>query len=127
MKYRHVLFLLAFVGWLSSGWSRLVAQETPLLPLTLSSEETARPSSEPPTPQFLQVAVEIGTGVVTVRVPYSPAWLAAQRPRVRLGSVRVPPPGETDTAPVLEGGADQLYQALAQALNRAQPPAAPSP
>jgi hypothetical protein len=126
MRYTHVLLLCALVGWLGSSTSAL-AQETPLPPLAPPSGETAINPNEPPTPQALRVAVDIGAGGPAFRVLYDPAWRALFRPEVRVGRVRTEPPPEADTAPSLEGGADQLHHALGQALDRAQSSAAPSP
>lgn len=126
MRYTHVLLLLALVGWLGSGASNVRAQETPTPPLTPPFEATANPG-DLPTPQFTRVAVEIGAGGFAFRVLYDPAWVALFRPQVRIGRVRTEPQPETDTAPRLEGGADELQRALGQALDRAQPPAAPLP
>ena len=127
MRYRRVLVLLALVGWLGSGMTSVLAQETTPPPLTLPFEATTTNPGEPPTPQFLRVAVEMGAGGLAFRVRYDPAWLASFRPQVRVGRVRTEPPPEVENVPTLEGGADQLQRALEQALDRAQPPTAPSP
>ncbi len=127
MKPMHLLLLLALMGWLGSSRTSLLAQETTRSPLTPPSEETTLNPGVPPTPQFMQVEVNIGAGGPGIRVRYHPAWVALYRPQVRVGQGRTAPPPEAETAPLLEGGADQLHQALEQALKRAQPPAAPSP
>jgi hypothetical protein len=128
MGPRHLFFFLAFVGYFSLNNTHLGAQETPRFPLSPASEETTRNSGVPPTPQFVQIAVDIEVGKrVAVRVPYAPAWLARQGPQVRLKSVQTMPPSEEDTAPLVEGGADHLYQVLDQALKRTQPTTAPAP
>ena len=127
MKHWHVLLLLALIGWLGSGRTSLLAQEPPRSPLTPPSEETTLNPGEPPTPQFLQVELDVGADGLGLRLRLHPSWLALYRPSVRVGQARTGPPIETDTVPPLEGGADQLHQALEQALNRAQPPPTPSP
>jgi hypothetical protein len=126
MRYTHVLLLLALVGWLGSGASRVRAQETPTPPVTPPFEATANPGT-PPTPQFTRVAVVLGADGLTFRVLYDPAWIALFRPQIRVGRVRTEPQPETETAPRLEGGANELQRAIEQALDRAQPSAAPSP
>jgi len=127
MRSLHVLLLLTLVGGLGSDRLSLLAQETPRSPLIPPTEETTRNPSEPPTPQFMQAEVNIGAGGLGFRVRSYPAWEALYRPHVRVGPGRTEPPSEAETAPLLEGGADQLHQTLEQALNRAQPPAAPPP
>jgi hypothetical protein len=127
MKHRHVLLLLALIGWLGSGRTSLLAQEPPRSPLTPPSAETTLNPGEPPTPQFLQVELDVGADGLGFRLRLHPSWLALYRPSVRVGQARTGPPIETDTVPPLEGGADQLHQALEQALNRVQPPTTPSP
>jgi len=128
MGPRHLFFFLAFVGYVSLHTTPLGAQETPRLPLSPASEETTRNSGVPPTPQFVQIAVDLEGGKrVAVRVPYAPAWLALQGPQVRLKSVQTVPPSEEDTTPLVEGGADHLYQVLDQALKRTPPTTAPAP
>lgn len=124
MQYTHALLLLALVGWLNSGGSSILAQ--PLPPRTLLPEESALNPGEPPTPQFLRFEVDIGAaGLGPIRVPLYPPWVALRRPQLRVGQARTEPPPEAVPAPLLEGGADQLHQALEQALNRATPPAEP--
>lgn len=127
MQHMHVLLMLALTGWLGSDSTSLLAQEPSRSPLTPPSEETTLTPGEPPTPQFLQVEGDIGEGGLAFRLRLHPSWLALYRPSVRVGQARTEPPTETETAPPLEGGADQLHQALEQALNRAQPPATSSP
>jgi hypothetical protein len=127
MKHRHLLLLLALMGWLGSGRTSLLAQEPPRSPLAPPSEETTLNPGDPPTPQFLQVELDVGADGLGLRLRLHPSWLALYRPSVRVGQARTGPPIETDTVPPLEGGADQLHQALEQALNRAQPPTTPSP
>jgi hypothetical protein len=126
MRYTYALLLLALMGWPGGGGSSILAQDTALQRRPLSSEDTALNPGVPPTPQFLQVEVDIGAGGLSpIRLRAYPPWVA--RPQVRVGQARTEPPPEGDTAPLLEGGADQLHHALAQALDRAQSPAAPSP
>lgn len=125
MQYPHALLLLALMGWLVSGGSRVVAQDTALSTRTAVSEATALNPGEPPTPQFVRVEVGIGAdGLGPIRLHYYPPWVA--RPQVRVSQVRTEPLPEVETVPLLEGGADQLQHALEQALNRAQSTAAPS-
>jgi len=125
MQYTHALLVLALMGWLESSGSSSLAQDTALPPRSPSSEDTTLNPSVPPTPQFLQVAVDIGAGGLgPVRLRYYPPWVA--RPQLRVGQARTEPLPEAETAPPLEGGADQLHRALEQALDRAQSPAAPS-
>jgi hypothetical protein len=126
MRFLHVLLLLTLMGGLGSDRRSLLAQETTRSPLIPPAEETRNPS-EPPTPKFVQVEVNIGAGGLGFRVRSDPAWEALHRPHVRVGPGRTEPPSEVETAPLVEGGADQLHQTLEQALNRAQPPAAPPP
>ena len=127
MKYTHALLLLALVGWLDSGGTSILAQETPLPSRTPASAETALNPGEPPTPQFLRVEMDIGAGGLgPIRMHYYPPWVAMRRPQLRVGQARTEQPPEVDTAPLMERGADQLHQALEQALDRAQPPGAPS-
>jgi hypothetical protein len=126
MQYTHAILLLALVGWLASGGSSIRAQEMPLPSRFLPSGETALTPSEPPTPRFLQVEVDIGAGGLgPIQLHYYPPWVA--RPQIRVGQARTEQPPEVETAPLWEGGADQLHHALEQALDRAQPPAAPPP
>ena len=128
MQYTHTLLLLALMGWLASGGTSILAQEMTLPPRTLPSEDSPINPGEPPTPRFLQVEVDIGAGGLgPIRLRYYPPWVASHRPQIRVGRAHTEQPPETQTAPPLEGGADQLHQALEQALNRAQPPAAPLP
>ena len=128
MKYTHALLLLALVGWLGSGGSSVLAQETPLSSRTPLSQDMALNPGVPPTPQFLQVEVDIGAGGLgPIRLHYYLPWVAMRRPQLRVGPARTEEPPEAETAPPLEGGADQLHHALEQALDRAQPPGAPSP
>ena len=127
MKHLHILCLFAVLAWLGSGRTSLLAQEPPRSPLTPPSEETTANPSEPPAPQFMQVEVDLGAGGPTVRLRTHPAWQARYRPYVRVGQARTVPEPEAETAPPPQGGADELHQALGQALDRAKPPAEPSP
>jgi hypothetical protein len=127
MKRLHILFLSAVLAWLGSGRTSLLAQEPPRSPLTPPSEETTANPSEPPTPQLMQVEVDLGPGGLHIRLRTHPAWQARYRPFVRVGQARTEPQPEAETAPPPQGGADELHQALEQALDRAKPPAAPSP
>lgn len=126
MRYTQVLLLLALVGWLGSSASRVWAQDASEPPLAPPFEDTASPG-DLPTPRLARVAVGIGPGGVAFRILYDPAWIAALRPRVRVGQVRTEPQSAIDTAPRLEGGADELQYTLTQALDRAQPSATPAP
>jgi len=127
MKHLHILCLFAVLAWLGSGRTSLLAQEPPRSPLTPPSEETTANPSEPPAPQFMQVEVDLGAGWPNVRLRTHPAWQARYRPYVRVGQARTVPEPEAETAPLPQGGADELHQALGQALDRARPPAEPSP
>src|SRR5215475_14572834 len=60
MKYTHTLLLLALMGWLMSGVTSTLAQETSPLRVPWYEDTTLNPSV-PPTPRFLQVEVDIGT------------------------------------------------------------------
>jgi hypothetical protein len=125
MKRRHILVLFIVLAWLGSGRTGLLAQEPPRSPLTPPSEETTANPSEPPTPQLVQVEVDLGAGGPHVRVRIHPTWQARYRPYVRVGQVRTAPPSETETAPPPPGGAEELHHALEQALDRAKPPPSP--
>jgi hypothetical protein len=127
MKHRHVLVLFTALVWLGSGRTGLLAQEPPRSPLTPPSEETTANPSEPPAPQFIQVEVDLGAGGPNIRLRLSPAWQARYKPYVRVGQARTAPEPEAETAPPPQGGADELNQALGQALDRAKPPPPPSP
>jgi len=128
MKYTHALLLLALIGWLASGGSNLLAQDTTLPRRILPAEEPPLNPGEPPTPRFLEGEVGFGAdGLGPFRLHYYPPWVAMRRPQLRVGQAHPEQPPEAETAPRLEGGADQLQHALEQALNRAQPPAAPPP
>ena len=128
MKYTHALLVLALMGWLASGANSSLAQDTTLPHRTLPAEEPPLNPGEPPTPRFLEVEVGFGAdGLGPPRLHYYPPWVAMRRPQLRVGQARPEQPPEAETAPRLEGGADQLQHALEQALNRAQPPTAPPP
>ena len=127
MKRLHILFLFAALVWLGSGRTSLLAQEPPRSPLTPPSEETTVNPGEPPTPQFIQVEMDLGAGGLHIRLRTHPAWQARYRPYVRVGQARTVPGPEAETAPPPQGGADGLHQALEQALDRAKPPPPPSP
>src|SRR5215813_3985838 len=127
MKHLHILLLFAVLPWLGSGVPGLLAQEPPRSPLTPPSEETTANPSEPPAPQFIQVEGDLGPGGPNIRLRTHPAWQARYRPYVRVGQSRPESQPEAETAPPPQGGADELQQALEQALDRAKPPAAPSP
>ena len=127
MKYTHILLLFALVGWLASGGTSILAQDTALPRRTLPADEPPMNPGEPPTPRFLEAEVGIGAGGLgPLRLHYYPPWVAMQKPQLRVGQARTEQPPEAETAPRPEGGADQLQQALEQALNRAQPPGVPS-
>jgi len=127
MKHLYSLFLLAVLAWLGSGRTSLLAQEPPRSPLTPPSEETTANPSEPPAPQFMQLEVDLGAGGPNIRLRIHPAWQARYRPSVRVGQARTESQPEAETAPPPQGGADELQQALEQALDRAKPPTPPSP
>jgi len=127
MKHLYLLFLLAVLAWLGSGRTSLLAQEPPRSPLTPPSEETTANPGEPPAPQFMQFEVDLGAGGPNIRLRIHPAWQARYRPYVRVGQARIAPDPEAETAPPPQGGADELHQALEQALDRAKPPTPPSP
>ena len=127
MKHLHILCLFAVLAWLAHGRTGLLAQEPPRSPLTPPSEETTANPGEPPAPQFMQLEVGLGAGGPNIRLRTHPAWQARYKPYVRVGQARTEPEPEAETAPPPQGGADQLHQALGQALDRAKPPAAPSP
>ena len=127
MKHLHILCLVAVLAWLVHDRTSLLAQEPPRSPLTPPSEETTATPSEPPAPQFMQLEVDLGAGGPNIRLRTHPAWQARYKPYVRVGQARTEPEPEAETAPPPQGGADELNQALGQALDRAKPPAAPSP
>jgi hypothetical protein len=127
MKHLYILFLCAVLAWLGSGRTSLLAQEPPRSPLTPPSEETTANPGEPPAPQFMQFEVDLGAGGPNIRLRIHPAWQARYRPYVRVGQARIAPGPEAETAPPPQGGADELHQALEQALDRAKPPTPPSP
>jgi len=126
MKHLHLLVVFAVLAWLGSGRTSLLAQEPPRSPLTPPSEETTANPSEPPAPQFMQLEVDLGAGGPNIRLRTHPAWQARYKPYVRVGQARTAPEPEAETAPPPPGGADELHQALGQALDRAKPPP-PSP
>jgi hypothetical protein len=129
MRSTHVGLVLIFIGWLSSGGRSALAQDTPLSLLNPPSEHTATAThpGAAPTPQFLRVTIGLEAGGPTLRMPSDPAWVALHRPQVRVGQAPTKRAPAVDVAPPLPGGGDDLYQALAQALARAQPSAGPSP
>ena len=127
MKHLYLLLLFATLTWLGDGRPSLLAQEPPRSPLTPPSEETTANPGEPPALQFMQVEVDLGAGGPNIRLRTHPAWQARYRPYVRVGQARTVPEPEAETAPPPQGGADELHQALGQALDRAKPPAEPSP
>src|SRR5215475_16001212 len=127
MKYLHILFLSAVLAWLGSGRTSLLAQEPPRSLLTPPTEETTANPGEPPALQFMQLEVDLGAGGPHIRLRTHPAWQARYKPYVRVGRARTEPEPEAETAPPPQGGADQLHQALGQALDRAKPPVEPSP
>lgn len=127
MKRMPVLLLFAALAWPGSDRTLLLAQEAPRSPTTASSEETAINPGELPTPQFMQVEVDLGAGGPNVRMRIHPAWQALYRPSVRVGRVRTEPQAAEETAAPPPGGAEELQQVLENALDRARPPAAPVP
>jgi hypothetical protein len=126
MKHLHIL-LLFVLAWLGSGRTSLLAQEPPRSPLTPPSEETTANPGEPPTPQLMQVQVDLGAGGSHIHVRIHPAWQARYKPYVRVGQARTEPEPAAETAPPPQGGADQLHQTLEQALDRAKSLTPPSP
>jgi len=127
MKYTHILLLIALVGWLASAQINVLAQDTTLPRRTLPAEEPPLNPGEPPTPRFLEAEMGIGAGGLgPLRLHYYAPWVATQKPQLRVGQAPTEQPSEAETAPRPEGGADQLQQALEQALIRAQHPGAPS-
>jgi hypothetical protein len=119
--------VLTFIGWLSSGGLSALAQDTTLALRTPLSAETAT-ATHPgavPTPQFLRVQIGLEAGGPTLRMHADPAWVALHRPHVRVGQALTQRAPAVDVAPPLHGGGDDLYQALSQALSRAQPSAVP--
>ena len=129
MRYTHVRLILTVMGWLGSGGLSALAQDTPLALLHPPSAETAT-ATHPgavPTPQFLRVTIGLEAGGRTLRMPPDPVWVALHSPRVRVGQAPPKPAPAEDVAPPRQGGGDELYQALAQALARAQPTAVPAP
>jgi hypothetical protein len=129
MRYTHVRLVLTFIGWLSSGGISALAQDTPLSLLNPPSEHTATAThpGAAPTPQFLRVTIGLEAGGPTLRMPSDPAWVALHRLHVRVGQAPTQRAPAGDVAPPLPGGGNDLYQALEQALARAQPSAGPSP
>ena len=127
MKRMPVLLLFAALAWPGSDRTLLLAQEAPRSPTTSSFEETTINPGELPTPQFMQVEVDLGAGGPNVRMRIHPAWQALYRPSVRVGRVRTEPQAEEEAAAPPPGGAEELQQVLEHALDRARPPAAPVP
>lgn len=125
MLSRHVLSLLVGVGWCMSYAAGLQAQEAPHLPLPAPPAETTESAGVPPTPQFIQVNVDLGPPGPNLRLYRHPAWVALYTPRVQVRQGLTASSSTAETAPPLEGGAEQLYQALEEALNRAQSSATP--
>jgi hypothetical protein len=128
MKRMPILLLFAVLAWPGSDKTRLLAQETPRSPTISSSEETTINPGDLPTPQFMQVEVDLGAGGPNARMRIHPAW--QYRPSVRVGRVRTEPQNsapEEETAAPPPGGAEELQQVLEHALDRAKPPAAPAP
>ncbi len=125
MLSRHVLSLLGCVGWCMSYAAGLQAQEAPQLPLPAPLAETTEAAGVPPTPQFIQVNVDLGPPGPNLRLHRHPAWVALYTPRVQVRQGLTASSSTAETAPPLEGGAEQLYQALEEALNRAQSSATP--
>jgi hypothetical protein len=127
MKHLYLLLLFAALTWLGDGRPGLLAQEPPRSPLTPPSEETTANPGQPPTPQLMEVAVDLGAGGPNIHVRIHPAWQAQYRPYVRVGQARTTTEPAEETAPPPQGGADELHQALGQALDRAKPSTPPSP
>jgi hypothetical protein len=129
MRSTHVCLVLTCIGWLSSGGSSALAQDTPLALLHPPSAETATAThpGAAPTPQFLRVTIGLEAGGRTIRMPPDPVWVAVHSPHVRVGAAppKRAPADNVDSPP--EGGVNELHQALEQALARAQPAAVPSP
>jgi hypothetical protein len=127
MKRLPILLLFAVLAWPGSDKTLLRAQETPQPPSTPSSEDTTINLNAPPTPQFMQVEVDLGAGGPNIRMRTHPAWQALYKPSVRVGRARTEPQSEEETAAPPPGGAEELQQVLEHALDRAKPPAAPAP
>jgi hypothetical protein len=130
MRSTHVCLVLTFIGWLSSGGSSALAQDTPLALFHPPSAETATAThpGAAPTPQFLRVTIGLEAGGRTMRMPADPTWVALHRPYVRVGQAPPKRAPADDVASPPEGGVNELHQALEQALAaRAQPAAVPSP
>jgi hypothetical protein len=127
MKRTPVLLLFAVLAGPWGDKTLLLAQETPRPPITQSSEETTIDPGALPTPQLMQVEVDLGAGGPNVRMRIHPAWQGLYRPSVRVGRVRTEPQAEEETAAPAPGGAEELQQVLEHALDRARPPAAPAP
>ena len=131
MKRMPVLLLFAVLAWSRSDETLLRAQETPRPPITQSSEETTINPSDLPTPQLMQVEVDLGAGGPNVRMRIHPAWQGLYRPSIRVGRARIEPQAEPQaeeqTAAPAPGGVEELQQVLENALDRAGPRAAPAP
>ena len=129
MRYIHVCLVLTLIGWLSSGASSALAQDTTLSLLHTLSEDTATttPPGEAPTPRFLRVTIGLEAGGPTIRMRSDPAWVALHRPQVRVEQAPTQRAPADDVAPPLRGGVDELRRTLEQALVRAQPSGVPSP
>jgi hypothetical protein len=130
MKRMPVLLLFAALAWPGSDKTLLLAQETPRSPITQSSEETTINPGDLPTPQLMQVEVDLGAGGPNVRMRIHPAWQGLYRPSVRVGRARTEPQAEPqaeEAAAPPPGGAEELQQVLENALDRASPRATPAP
>jgi len=71
MKHMHVLFAVCSHRMARSGSTSLLAQESPSRPSLRRSEETTR-TLVSPTPQLLQVEVDMGAGGLGLRLRYTP-------------------------------------------------------
>jgi hypothetical protein len=129
MRYTHMCLVLTCIGWLSSGGSSALAQNTPLALLHPPSAETATAThpGAAPTPQFLRVTIGLEAGGRTIRMPADPVWVAVHSPHVRVRLAPIQRAPAADGAPSPRGGGDALRQTLEQALAGAQPAAALSP
>ena len=129
MRCTHGRLVLTFLGWLSSGGLSALAQDT-ILPLFNAPSEmtaTATHPSEAPTPQLLRVKIGLEAGGPTIRMHYNPTWVDLHRVQVRVGQAPTKRTPAVDVAPLPEGGENDLYQTLEQALARPQPSATPTP
>src|SRR5262245_3133949 len=129
MRYRHVRLALTFLGWLNSGGLSALAQDTPLALRNPLSAETATTMhlGAAPTPQFLRGTIGLEAGGRPIQMLSDPARVALHSPHLPVGEAPTKRAPADDVAPPLQSGGNELYQALEQALARAQPSAVPAP